>query len=318
MALNLQALRVFAAVADAGGFTRAATRLRLSQPAVSKAVLGLERQLGLPLLERGARGVRLTEAGAALLERARELFAVERSAEEELRARLGLERGTLRIGASTTVATYLLPPLLGAFQARHPGVVLRVTSANTRDIVRALLLRRLDVALVEGPVEDARIEVEPWRGDELVIIAPPDHPLARAGDAVPVAALADQPFIGRERGSGTRVVAEAALAAHGVRPRVVLTLGSTEAVKQASAAGLGLAVISRAAAADQLALGRVRELRVAGLTIRRPLTRLRLVGRTPSVPAAAFQALLAGERAPAAPAGRPARGRRPRGSPDRA
>jgi DNA-binding transcriptional LysR family regulator len=294
MSLNLQALRVFAAVADAGSFTRAAARLNLSQPAASKAVLGLERQLGLPLLERGARGVRLTDAGAALHARAGELFAVERAAEEELRARLGLEHGTLRIGASTTVATYLLPPLLGAFQAAHPGVVLRVTSANTRDVARALLGRRLDVALVEGPVDDPRIAAESWREDELVVIAAPGHALARSRRAVPAAALADQPFIRRERGSGTRTVAEAALAAHGVRTRVALTLGSTEAVKQAVAAGLGLAVISRAAAADQLTLGTVREVRVAGLAIRRQLTLLRLVGRAPSVPAVAFEALLGG------------------------
>lgn len=301
MALNLQALRVFVAVADAGSFTRAASRLNLSQPAVSKAVLGLERQLGLPLLERGARGVRLTEAGAALHARAGELFAVERAAEEEVRARLGLEHGTLRVGASTTVATYLLPPLLGAFQAAHPGVVLRVTSANTRAVARALLGRRLDVALVEGPVDDPRIAVEPWCDDELVVIAALGHPLAGSRRPVPVAALAAEPFIGRERGSGTRVVAEAALAAQGVRARVALTLGSTEAVKQAVAAGLGLAVISRAAAADQLALGTVREVSVAGLAIRRQLTLLRLVGRSPSVPATAFEALL-GARAGESPA----------------
>ena len=255
MPLNLQALRVFAAVAERGGFSRAAITLRLSQPAVSKAVLGLEREVGLPLLERGAGGVRLTDAGAALYQRARELFAVERTAEEEVRALRGLEAGVLRVGASTTVATYYLPPLLGAFRDAHPGVQLRVTSANTRAVARLLLQRRLDVALVEGPVGDPRVLAEPWREDELVVLAPPGHVLARAGGPVAPAALGAHPFIARERGSGTRAVAEAALAAHDVRPRVALTLGSTEAVKEAVAAGLGLAVVSRAAAADQLALG---------------------------------------------------------------
>jgi DNA-binding transcriptional LysR family regulator len=292
MAMNLQALRVFAAVVEVGGFTKAAGVLHLSQPAVSKAVLGLEREVGMPLVERGSRAVRLTEAGAALYERARELFAVERSAEEELRALRGLERGVLRIGASTTVATYMLPPVLGEFRARHPGVALRVTSANTRAVARALLRRRLDVALVEGPVDDPRLTAEPWQEDELVVIAPPAHPLAAAARPVPGRALAGESLIVREPGSGTRAVAEAALAARGLAPRVALTLGSTEAVKQAVAAGLGLAVVSRAAAADQLALGRVGEVRVAGLVIRRTLTRLRLTGRRPSVAAAAFETLL--------------------------
>ncbi|HEY0997007.1 MAG TPA: LysR family transcriptional regulator [Gemmatimonadaceae bacterium] len=299
MSLNLHALRTFAAVVDAGGFSRAAASLRLSQPAVSKAVAVLEAEVGVPLLERGARGIRLTEAGAALHGRARELFAVERTAEEELRALRGLERGVLRVGASTTIATYLLPPLLGGFQARHPGVALRVASANTRAIARALLQRRLDVALVEGPLSDTRIAVEPWREDELAVIAPPGHPLAgrgagARGRAVTPASLAGEPFISRERGSGTREVAEAALAAHGVTPRVALTLASTEAVKQAVAAGLGLAIVSRAAAADQLALGRVVEVTVRGLELRRAFTLLRLPGRAPSAVGRAFEELLRG------------------------
>ncbi|GJG89575.1 LysR family transcriptional regulator [Gemmatimonadetes bacterium T265] len=310
MALNLHALRVFAAVAERGGFSRAATVLRLSQPAVSKAVLGLEREIGLPLLERGARAARLTDAGEALYQRARELFAVERTAEDELRARRGLDAGVLRLGASTTVATYYLAPLLGAFRAAHPGVTLRVASANTRAIARLLLQRRLDVALVEGPVTDPGVRAATWREDELVVLAPPEHALGRTRRSVAPAALGEHPFIARERGSGTRVVAEAALAAHGVRPRVALTLGSTEAVKEAVAAGLGLAIVSRTAAADQLALARVRAVRVAGLVIRRPLTQLRLEGRRPSAPAVAFEALLAADVGPSA-APRAGQSRRP-------
>ena len=294
MALNLHYLRVFAAVADQRGFTKAAAALHLSQPAVSKAVRGIERQVGAPLLERGARGVRLTDAGAVLHARARELFAVERSAEEELRALRGLEGGTLRIGASTTIATYLLPRLLGGFRARHPGVELRVATANTRAIARRLVQRRLDVALVEGPVAHPRIEVLPWRDDALVVVAPVDHPLARRRRVAPEA-LAAEPFIARERGSGTRRVAEAALRAAGVAPRRLLTLGSTAAVTQAVAAGLGLAIVSRLAAADQLALGRVALVRVPDLAMRRALTRLRLVGREPSAAAQAFDQLLEDE-----------------------
>src|SRR6476469_3100316 len=129
MALNLLHLRVFAAVAEQGGFSRAAAVLRLSQPAVSKSVRELERDIGSALFERGGRTPRLTEPGTLLFARARELFTVERSAEEELRVLRGLEGGVLRIGASTTVITYLLPAYLARFRASYPDVVLRVASA---------------------------------------------------------------------------------------------------------------------------------------------------------------------------------------------
>lgn len=295
MTLNLHHLRVFASVAEHGGFSRAAAALRLSQPAVSKSVRELERQTGVSLFDRGGRTPRLTEAGQLLRTRAVELFAVEQSAEEELRALRGLEGGVLRVGASTTVATYLLPPLLARFRAAHPAVALRLASANTRRIARALLERRIDVALVEGPVTNARIEIVPWREDELVVIAHPAHPLA-ARRALTLDRLAAEPVIVREPGSGTRDVAERALAQHGVRLRVLMQLASTEAIKQAVAAGLGAAIVSRAAVADQVALGRLVARRIRGVPLSRTFTELRLIGRAASPAAAAFQALLARQR----------------------
>jgi DNA-binding transcriptional LysR family regulator len=288
MAINLHHLRVFAAVAEQRGFSRAAAALRISQPAVSKAVRQLERQAGVPLVERAGRASRLTAAGEQLAARARELFGVEEAAEEELRALRGLEAGSLRVGASTTIATYLLPPILARFHEAYPAIVLRVISANTRAITRALLERRLDIALVEGPVEHPRIDTRRWRSDELVLIAPPDHRLVRRRK-VSADELVPERFVVRERGSGTREVAERALSKHGVRPVAALQLGSTEAVKQAVAAGLGLAIVSRYAAADQLALGRIALVRLHGVELKRTLAELRLEGRKPSAPAVAFR-----------------------------
>lgn len=291
MALNLHHLRVFVGVAEHGGFSRAATALRISQPAVSKTVQELEREVGLVLFDRAGRTPRLTDAGEALVARARELFGVERLAEEDLAALRGLERGILRVGASTTVATYFLPPMLARFHTRHPSVKLRVLSANTRAVARRLLEGRLDIALVEGPVTHARIAVVPWREDELVVIAPAAHRLVRKR-RVSATDLAEEPFILREPGSGTREVAEAALAKHGVHPSAAMQLGSTEAIKQAVAAGLGLAVVSRASAADQLALGYIAVVQIRGVNFRRALTELRLNGRSPSAAAAAFRILI--------------------------
>ena len=292
MSLNLAHLRAFAAVAEQGGFSRAAAKLRVSQPAISKAVRELERQLDVSLIDRSGRAPQLTAAGAALFARARELFTVERQAEEELRAVRGLQRGVLRVGASTTIATYLLPPLLARFHSAHPGIDLRVASANTRAVARLLLERRVDIALVEGPVVNRWLEVSEWRRDEMIVIAAADHALARRR-RVPIAALASEPFIVRERGSGTRQVAEQTLAGHDIVVRQAMELGSTEAIKQAVAAGLGLAIVSRAAAQDQLALGRLAEVPVSDLRIERSLSRLELRGRPVSAAARAFEAILA-------------------------
>jgi len=278
MSFNLHHLRIFAAIVEHGGFTRAATALRLSQPAVSKSLTELERQLQIPLVERGGKGVVLTSAGRTLYARAAELFGVERAAERELRELRGLKRGVLRVAASTTIATYMLPPYLGRFHTRHPNVRIRTMSANTRAVLRALLEFRADVALVEGPVAHPRVDVVPWRSDELVVIAAADHPL-RAHTPVDARRLAEEQFLVREPGSGTRVVSEQALAVHGVRITRSMRVGGTEAIKQAVAAGLGLGIVSRAAAEDQLALGKIAILDVRDLEIRRTLARIRLRDR---------------------------------------
>ncbi len=233
----------------------------------------------------------LTEAGRTLYARAGELFGVERAAERELRELRGLKRGLLRVAASTTIATYLLPHYLGRFHTRHPGVRIRTTSANTRAVLRALLEFRVDVALVEGPVEHARVEVVPWRDDELVVIAAPDHRIV-ADMPVEARRLADEQFLVREPGSGTRVVTERALADHGVRLNRPIRVGGTEAIKQAVAAGLGLGVVSRAAAADQLALGRIVGVAVRDLEMRRTLAQIKLRDRPTTIAGRELESLL--------------------------
>ena len=289
--LNLHHLRLFTAVVDQGGFTKAAAALNLSQPAISKSLKELEDGLQLSLIDRSARSIHLTEAGHLLYERGRELFGVERVAERELRELRGLKRGVLRVGASTTIATYFLPPVLGRFHLRHPRVRIQASSANTRTILRRLLESKIDVALVEGPVEHPRVDVIPWREDELVVITPPDHPLL-SRPAVVAGDLATQQFLVREPGSGTREVTEVALARLGVRLGNTMRVGGTEVMKQAVASGLGLAIVSRAAAADQLALGRIAVLPVIDLVIRRTLTQLKLRDRATGTAARELEVLL--------------------------
>jgi len=293
MSLNLHLLRLFAAVARHGSFSRAAEALHLSQPSVSKGVRDFEAQVGSRLLERrGSGGVVVTEAGALLMRHAATLFAAERAAEEDLAALRGLHRGTLSVGASTTVATYHLPPVLGAFHKRYPEVELRLTSANTHDVAELLNARELDIALVEGPIDDPGIAVQPWREEAMVLIAAPDHRLAALPTGFAAEEIEAEIVIVREPGSGTRDVALAALETHHLQPKSILEVGSTEAIKQIVAGGLGIAIVSAAAAADQIALGKLVVLQARDFAVRRMLTRLSLPTRQPSAAAAAFDRLL--------------------------
>lgn len=289
MAINLHLLRLFRTVAECRSFSRAAEALNISQPAVSKGVRELESQLGCVLMERNPGGIGLTEAGSLLLAHAVDLFAVERRAEEDLQSLRGLAQGELHVGASTTIATYVLPRILGAFQDAHPDLQLRLTSANTQEVVERLLAREIDVALVEGPVEHPSLTAHDWLSDDLVVIVAPDHPLAQMRKTLVPADLDQVRHIVREPGSGTGEVVTAALEACGIRPERVMEVGSTEAIKQVVAAGLGIAMVSAAAAKDQIALGLLKVLSVEGLALRRPLYRLTLNGQHLKFAAAAFE-----------------------------
>lgn len=310
MSLNLHHLRTFAAVVRADGFGAAARALGVSQPAVSRAVRDLEREVGEPLLERGARGVRPTALGRALFDHAQAVATAERGAEEVIASARGLERGALHVGASTTIATYLLPPLIGAFARAHPGVDLRLSAVHTRALLPLVRRYEVDLALAEAPVEDPLVAVTRWITDAMVCIAAPAHPLARrvaAGGALPPDALGDALLLLREPESGTRDLVLRGLTAAGVIPTRTMAVDGTEVIKQLVAEGLGVAVVSRDAVRDQLAVGRLVEVPVAGLPIERPFNRLAVHGREPSGTARAFLRLLHAEAARRGTAARPPR-----------
>jgi DNA-binding transcriptional LysR family regulator len=291
MSFNLRLIRVFLAIAHRKNITQAAADLGVSQPSVSRSVRELERQMRATLLERTPSGVRLTEAGEALLAHARNIAAEARAAEEDLEALAGLTQGTLRVGGSPTIATYLLPPLLHTFHNRYPGVELRLTSAPSRAIARMLAEREIDVALVETPVEDPRLRSSVWAEDHLVVTVAPGHALQGRSPLQP-AALAHELLVTREPGSGTYDTVMGALRQLGVVPRRRLEVDTAEAIIQLVASGLGFAIVSRQAAADAIALGRLVVVDVAGLHITRPLMRLSLVAAGESAAARAFGSFL--------------------------
>ncbi|MDO6387749.1 MULTISPECIES: LysR family transcriptional regulator [unclassified Uliginosibacterium] len=288
--MNLHLLRIFAAVIEQKSFSRAAEVQGVSQPAVSKAVRELEDQLQVVLLERGGRSFRPSEAGQMLYKYARGIFAMERAAIEAVQAYSELERGSLTIGASTTIAAYWLPKYIAEFSSQHPGVSLRLLSGNTKQVAQWLLDCDVDVALVEGHIDDERLEIRPWRRERMLIVAAAKaFPAGRKQRATD---LSSQLWLLREPGSGSRSVVEHEMERLGIQPARTLEAGSNEIIVQMAAAGLGLGLVPELAAADAIALGRVQVVELVEGEISRELFRLRLPRRPVSQGALAFEAMI--------------------------
>ena len=232
-------LRAFHAVAEAGGFTRAAERVHLTQPTLSGQVAALEESHGVKLFERRGRGIELTDLGRGLRDITRRMFGQEAEAEQLLSSAQGLTSGLLRVGAD---APYQVIPLLARFNRRHPGIRLSMSFGNSEWVLQELLDRRCDIAVLPDIASDARIHALPIRRDRLVVFVPRDH--AWAGRrSLRLAELAGQGLILREPGSTTRAVLDRALTEAGVQPGSVLEIGSREAVREAVAAGLGIGAV---------------------------------------------------------------------------
>lgn len=237
-------LLTFACVADTGNISRAAGQLNLSQPAVSGQLRALQEWFGEPLYRRQGHGIALTAAGERLAEQARQLRQIYARAQAERDAWRGMDAGSLRLGASTTPASYLLPALVARFHQRFPAVALHLSDGNTRQIVERL--PQLDLAFIEGDVPTGLADgtaVYPWTEDEVVAVVRADHTLARAGSAT-LDQLAAWPLVMREPGSGVRQLVERAFAGAGLDPAAALELAGVEGVKQAVRAGLGIGFVS--------------------------------------------------------------------------
>jgi len=284
-------LAVFRVVAERLNFTQAADVLHLTQPAVTSQVKALEQELGLRLFERIGGGVRLTPAGERLCAFAVEANTRAQQALRELGALSGEQLGRLCLGASTTIAQYLLPRLLAQFLKVHSRIDLSVVSANTAQIVDRLLARTIQIGLIEGPPGTSEIKVETFVEDEIVVIVGAEHPFAARADQPPaVSELADEPLLVREPGSGTRRVVENALRKAGLGPRdtrIIMELDSTEAIKSGVESGLGVGFVSRWAlrAAE---LPAVRAVKIQGLEIKRSFEFIYPHGPLPEEPALGF------------------------------
>lgn len=239
-------LITFAMVAEHGNISRAAVALHLSQPAVSGQLRQLQDEFGETLYRREGRGIALTAAGEQLVKIAETLRTAFGQAHALRNALKGLESGMLRIGASTTPASYVLPYLIAEFHRRHPDVTIHTADGNSSEIVT--MLGSLDIALIEGAEglalpDDAR--VTPWLDDEIVAIAPRGHALASDGeDVVSLETLSGYPLVLRETGSGVRQLVERVFAQAEFPMRVAMDIAGVEGVKEAVRAGMGIGFVS--------------------------------------------------------------------------
>ena len=292
-------LRVFRIVAEELSFTRAAERLFLTQPAVTMQVKNLEEDLGLRLFDRTGQKIALTAAGRLLNTYARRIADLCAEAEQKIAALKGETRGQLALGASTTIAQYLLPRLAGDFLNAFPAIQLSILSGNTADVVGALIDGRIALGLIEGPPLRPDVKCETFVEDEILLVVPPSHEWA-SGGPVDTTVLKSARIILRERGSGTRQVVEDALRRARLdvkKLHVVLDLDSTESIKSAIAAGLGIGFVSRWALGKELALGLLKTVPVKGLRIRRQFQFVYLQGPIPSGVEGEFLRFAAAKRA---------------------
>jgi DNA-binding transcriptional LysR family regulator len=293
--VTLGQLNVFRRVAETGSFSRAADALGVTQPAVSQQIHALEAHFGLRLVELVRGRVRLTDGGRFLAARSDEVLAGVTALERDMREFSVAAAGTLAVGATVTIGTHGLAPLLLRFGRAHPGVDVRITIGNTDTIVAAVRDGSLALALIEGLASGDDLEAIAYQRDELVlVVSSADRRYARRR-TLRAAALDGQRFIMREPGSGTRALVDAALERAGVRPVRVLELPSGEAIARAVESGLGIAIVSRMVVERDAAAGRLRIVPIADLDLTRDFLLVRARAYTPSPAARAFARIVLGD-----------------------
>jgi len=279
--INVPELKVFVMAAEELNFSRAAQRLHLSQSAVSQNIQSIERTYGVELFVRHGRSVQLSEAGLLLLPMAREVLNAARLLEDALINVKGEVTGELTIGCATTSGRYFIPNLLAKFQREYPNVRTRMSLMKRQTVMEGLLDQTLNMGIVGRCVDHRELECQPLFEDRIILIVPPQHPWAGVEQVEPSKVL-EQPFISRERSSGTYEELFDNLRHHGIDPdnlNVVMELGDAEAVQMAVEKGIGVTFISEMMVARSLALGRVKQVEVAGFNVTQPVYLARHVAR---------------------------------------
>lgn len=249
MHITLRQLEVFTEVNKCGSTTQASQRLALSQSAVSAALADLEGQLGVQLFDRIAKRLVVNEHGRLLYPRA--LSLLEQAKEIELL--FSEEQGAIRLAASSTIGNYILPEIIAGYRRDYPELPFELSVGNSQDVINAVLNFDVDIGLIEGACRESEIVSEVWLDDELVVFSAPDNPFLQA--PATLTSLANQPWILREHGSGTREIVDFLLLSNLPHFQLGMELGNSEAIKHAVRHGMGISCLSRRVIAEQLESG---------------------------------------------------------------
>lgn len=240
--LTLRQLEVFEAVAQHLSYSRASESLHLTQPAVSIQIKQLEEAVGMPLFEQLGKKIYLTEAGHELLRYSRNIVKQLEEAETVFEEMKGMQRGKLAISVAST-AGYFMPFVLAQFNKRFPEVSITLNVSNREVLLQELAQNAMDFAIMGRPPDGHGLDFTSFLENPLVVIAPPDHPLAQERH-IPLSRIQQETFIAREQGSGTRSAAERFFAAHGIKMKTSTEMSKNESIKQAVQAGMGLSILS--------------------------------------------------------------------------
>ena len=290
---TLDQLRILKAIAAEGSFKRAADSLYVSQPAVSLQVQHLERQLDVPLFDRGGRRAQLTEAGQLFLSYGDRILSLCQETCRAIDDLQNLNGGTLIIGASQTTGTYLMPQMIGLFRKKYPEVSVQLHVHSTRRTAWSVANGQVDLAIIGGEIPADlldSLEITPYAEDELALILPTSHPLAQVG-SLPIEELYKLQFITLDSQSTIRKAIDRVLLDSGVDPRqltIAMELNSIEAIKNAVQAGLGAAFLSVTAIEKELQMGALQQVRIDGVVIKRMLLQIRNPNRYRSKATEAF------------------------------
>ncbi|ODA40495.1 LysR family transcriptional regulator [Desulfosporosinus sp. BG] len=236
-------LKIFVTVVEYKNFSRAAEELYLSQPSVSLQIRNLENELGSKLMNRSSKHLELTQSGEIFYDYAKQMLLLYDKAKEDIDQLTNVVTGSLKVGASYTLGEYILPFVLAEFAAQFPTVDIEASINNTEEITQAVRANHLDIALVEGEVTYLDLDIRPLMEDEIILVVPNQHPLAKL-PIVTADHLQDQVWILRESGSGTRSFCDKLISDWGINVKKTYVFGSSQAVKQAVVAGLGMALVS--------------------------------------------------------------------------
>lgn len=292
--MDLHQIEIFCSLIRHKSFSRAAEALRLSQPTVSGHIKNLETELGVRLLDRLGKRVLPTDAGEVLYRHGLKLLEARDRARQEIEKLSGRVSGVLKIGGSTIPGAYILPPFIGAFRKKHTDVSVQMRIDDTARVTEAVLNGELLIGIVGARVADPRLEVHSFETDELVVAVPARHHWARKR-TIQLEALKEEPFILREEGSGTRKIMEDRLAKAGLSLAdldAVAVVGSSDAVRQAVKAGLGVSILSSRAIQDDISARKLSAVRITGVRMERSFFVILLKGRSRSPLCKAFLELI--------------------------